>query len=499
MDNFTREEMASFRMALALVVVKNRHQQKQKKLLQEERKRGDASNKYQTPVVKKLRTMDSLIFPWTDRHDKAQADNPPHDCSSVTPARLEHAQSKQREHLQSIMATALQTASCLVPAIVVVEQQTSNKGNQNPTSNADTLAVVPPVAQQQQQQAAWSTLEALTRHMAQQVSFAMQVATHANKTKKENSSTTTTRPVEHWIAEWVRDNLLQQLLLQPIDTSQQSMDAAFLVWHGILFGGFGSSASSSCPVASKEEPSNCSRAGNPTCYAAFRSLFLRIVCDWMRELGIVWDLPGLSASSSPPSSSSSSSSSSKSKGPLLEQPEEESCKTISDEGGTVDSELFHRNAKIPLNLTNDNARKPARKKADWLRLFEMKPNHHQGAGRFKNRGGGGNHEALVDQWLVHCLQLLQKLARADKDDRSSMSNGPMLSHPLHPESFLPPTDLVAWYLETATADILGTVPRPNKSATMEPTTHIGVTHPQVDPGAKLMTMVALYQALMLGE
>jgi len=71
----------------------------------------------------------------------------------------------------------------------------------------------------------------------------------------------------------------------------------------------------------------------------------------------------------------------------------------------------------------------------------------------------------------------------------------ILHERIPPESCLPPTDLVQWYVEL----MADRQEREQKAILPLAGTSTAAPAPVLDPGAKLMTMVVLYQALQNEE
>ncbi|CAB9505966.1 expressed unknown protein [Seminavis robusta] len=421
MNKLTREEMACFRTALALVLVRKRLQHKKKNRQHQCRQTNDMmtttvttrsnplkrQESLQEPLAatKRLRTMESS-FDEGAKHGNDDDD----DATMTTCDRRHQMKSKQQEHLDGMMATAIRTASCLVG-----DQKTKKISNhgQSPATLASSFP--------QEQKAAWSTLQALTTHLAQQLSFAF-----SSTTAKNNQ----------WVDDWARRSLCQLLW---VEEEHSSMDAAFLVWRGILFGG-SSQLFTTTPKAPRHEQQ----------HRICRQLFLRVFCGLLQdELGVAGDLlsrdgvwmppwdptTSVAGTSSPPSTDASS------------------AQGSFQSGGS--------------------ATKPA-----WQRLFdEISKNQHVHQSPLM---------AVNQSWLVHGLQLVQKIAKEDRHHSSRRTRS------VQPTAYLPPANLVSWYpVSTARRENVqgdGASVASSSSSSMAPAAALG-------PGAQLMSMVALYQAL----
>lgn len=219
-----------------------------------------------------------------------------------------------------------------------------------------------------------------------------------------------------WVEEWIRECLLQ-LLATADDCSNKTstrrtncIRAAFLVWRGILLGDL-----STCP---EEESKSPKVVPSPTC----RRLFKEAFCSILQQEII-----------NPKSVTAYCSD---------RALEEQACSF----------------AKKPTETDNRATNCMPPSSNEWQRLFSA-PHCNLS----ERRRMLVCLDKRLDVWLVHGLQLLQKI------------NNGLGQSVLPGKSFLPPSNWTQWYAQAADQRL------------MDPTSVL-------DPGAKLMTMVTLYQA-----
>ena len=561
MDSFTREEEACLKTALALVVVRKRLQQKQQKQQQQAQENDglqtisakynsatndDASSSskrhssaYPNMELKKICTMESIVFPWATAATASSSSSVSRvaegsgGCNKAPVPSLPSAQElcqSQKDHLQSMMVTAIRMAMRLIH---------STPRDNSPTTTTTNSNVHDSSSQE------WSTLSAFTAHIAHQLSFSASLSgtqtkstheknrtraaassslassslpsipctavakekTTANKKAAPKNANANPTIVTHndkkidkeqddWIRTWIYTNLKDLTVPTSTTTTQPSkedaslMSAAFLVWRGILLGGYNLAADPNNPndqgmaMADTKKPATGSTTSPSMDHQKLqicRGLFLEAFCDILQTTKILEEGPLGDVQGTDPSDHPS--------------------------GGPAWKRLFSHRHRHPSSYRPAT---PAQKE------LQKRQQH------------------MLDLWVVHGLQLVEQVTAAPSSaahvvvepiyhhhhhhgptTRSSQSTisgvscssgGPSISVPppppsmiLHeripPESCLPPTDLVQWYVEL----MADRQEREQKAIPPLAGTSTAAPAPVLDPGAKLMTMVALYQALQNEE
>ena len=496
MKPFTREEEACFKTALALVIVKKRLLQQHDDLLAAGQKddnetnsvspkrRGAQQKDSKQDSTKRVRTMESLMFPWSNKNNKnaaipmTSATGMPHQPqpTKTSPNLLTQQRSQQHKaHVQTMMATALRTAMRLIANV--------NSNNNN--------------------QALWTTLGGLTTHLAHQLSLSMSLVQTASATALPVASGATTRNTDaatDWVKEWARENLQQQLVQTQNNASSSSpscmIQATFLVWRGILLDQEDANNKMMAKTTATQKDSSAPHR------AACRNLFVEVFCDVLQKEGILVE-PVVARNTV-----SGSRRVARSANVHGGRQQKMSSSTSVSGKATVSQK---RAITPPPSQTI--VRVPPRPRHAWQRVFSAAhtaPRHHRGQFRSGSHAATtkSHDEYLFNLWLVHGLQLLQQVMAATNHGKFNQYNAhygedeqrPSIFHRLHPELFLPPVHMTQWYVDTVDRRLEQQQQQHRFNPVsalggMQKTAENGVSHIGLDPGAKLMSMVALCQAL----
>jgi len=460
MTSFTREEEQTLKTTLALVVVRKRLllqlEQQQEQQQQQQRDDGDtvnnndnnnnnnnkthhtkdqcrqqkqsstSTNTCSPSPFKKVCTMESLLF-----SNAATPTMPSVPLSPTTP-QLQQQQQQQKGHLQTILATALQTA-------VVLTNSTTEGGRRCENDRYNNKKE-------------WMSLTGLTNHLAHQVSLDVMmsdrcsssgsgtgnISTGDNPLSTTTTTTTTTTNSDCWIKEWIR-NHFRSLYRNNNSSSDDQVTfqrAAFLVWHGILLGP--NYYYETAGFKTKQNNKNNSNNSNQDLHhAVCRDFFVEIFCDLLQKDA------GMEMTS-------------------LEEEEEEA----------LSRQQQHGSVKTP------------RSRHAWQRIFSVR-NHCRLPVKHPRQQQQQQQQQqqfeLMNRWVIHGVQLLQKVLLLPSHTNSSVSATTMLSNVM----FLPPTDLTDWYVRVVDE-------KPGVAAGQNHLYCDASIKAGLDAGAQLMTMVAGY-------
>lgn len=309
-----------------------------------------------------------------------------------------------------------------------------------------------------------------------------------------------------WVKEWARENLQQQLA-QTASMAQDAsssfspsgmIQATFLVWRGILMGQENANSNNMMTAKTTAKTAATKKGSSSAPHrAACRTLFVEVFCDVLQKEGILVEQEATRDTALGSRGVARSNGTTRVANVLGGRQQKPFSTSVSGKAS-----VSQKRAIAPLpSQTSDrgsSVRPSPRPRHAWQRVFSAArtvPRHHHHRRPFR----GGSHAGTTDDaylfnlWLVHGLQLLQQVMAVT--NHGKVNHGevqrPSIFHRLHPELFLPPVHMTQWYVDTVDRRLEELL----AVGGVQKTSDGGAATIGLDPGAKLMSMVALCQAL----